>query len=438
MLKSVTEFWKNKSIKLSDSFEVLITFKNGKEPTSLYNCTGFTIPKLEYEEEVLSYGNLAQVFQTPKYDSCKELTLEFTEMMDKSKNKTKEKQMVVLSKVFEYMGFDTKQLFANGGLQSNSATYHFDKIIPTVEIKILNNKLWRYKYKYHFGNLKIVNYSIYNLDYQTESPCKVTVNLAFETYYKQAIDEPVDYGETPVNKTVKPKEDTKPKEKEPDGKVDVSLEDINGDSNARKEDIEQNWKENINQSDLDMMKDEQLYDPAYSELMGLDLDSDEVEPELQTEMWKQSANESDLDMIRNPELAELEDLDLDDSSPESNPPVQETQVASNEHIGQQTGGDKGPQGPTSNPNPTKIDNVKTKENTEPKPELASKPQQKKEEKSEFSKSEIKEMAQRAADFDKKAGVKKGKTGTYYAAGLNAMGLNASDRNDFDAAYKQNM
>ena len=48
------------------------------------------------------------------------------------------------------------------------------------------------------------------------------------------------------------------------------------------------------------------------------------------------------------------------------------------------------------------------------------------------------MAQRAADFDKKAGVKKGKTGTYYAAGLNAMGLNASDRNDFDAAYKANM
>lgn len=434
MLKSVTEFWKNKTIKLSDSFEVLITFKNGNEPTSLYNCTGFTIPKLEYEEEVLSYGNLAQVFQTPKYDSCKELTLEFTEMMDKTKQKDKEKHMVVLSKVFEYMGFDTTQLFANGGLQSNSATYHFDKIIPTIEIKILNNKLWRYKYKYHFGNLKIVNYSIYNLDYQNESPCKVTVNLAFETYYKQAIDEPVDYGV----EQEKPKPAPQDPIYDPNGKVNADTIFVEGDPKAHKEDIENDWKQSTNQSDLDMIKEEQLYDPAYSELMGLDLDSDEVEPELQTEMWKQSANESDLDMIRNPELAELEDLDLDDSSPESNPPVQETQVASNEHIGQQTGGNKGPQGPTSNPNPTKIENVKVNENTEPKPEIASKPQQKKEEKSEFSKSEIKEMAQRAADFDKKAGVKKGKTGTYYAAGLNAMGLNASDRNDFDAAYKQNM
>jgi len=434
MLKSVTEYWKNKTIKLSDSFEVLITFKTGKEPTSLYNCTGFTIPKLEYEEEVLSYGNLAQVFQTPKYDSCKELTLEFTEMIDKSKKTNKEKHMVVLSKVFEYMGFDTTQLFANGELQSNFATYSFDKIIPTVEIKILNNKLWRYKYKYHFGNLKIVNYSIYNLDYQTESPCKVTVNLAFETYYKQAIDEPVDYGETPANKTVKPKEDTKPKE--PDGKVEVSLDGIDGNPAARKEDIEQNWKESINQSDLDMMKDEQLYDPAFGELP--DLDDDEMTPELQTEVYKYEANQSDLDMIRYPGLAELEDLDLDDSSPVSNPPTQETQVASNEQIGQQTGGYKGPQGPTSNPNPTKIENVKVNENKDTKPEIASKPQQKKEEKSEFSKSEIKEMAQKAADFDKKAGVKKGKTGTYYEAGMNAMGLNASDRNDFEAAYKANM
>lgn len=309
MLKSVTEFWKNKSIKLSDSFEVLITFKNGNEPTSLYNCTGFTIPKLEYEEEVLSYGNLAQVFQTPKYDSCKELTLEFTEMMDKTKKKDKEKQMVVLSKVFEYMGFDTKQLFANGGLQSNSATYHFDKIIPTIEIKILNNKLWRYKYKYHFGNLKIVNYSIYNLDYQNESPCKVTVNLAFETYYKQAIDEPVDYGE----ELEKPKPTPQDPIYDPNGKANADTIFVEGDPKAHKEDIENDWKQSTNQSDLDMIKEEQLYNPAFGELP--DLDDENMTPELQTEVYKYESNQSDLDMIRYPGLAELEDLDLDDSSP---------------------------------------------------------------------------------------------------------------------------
>lgn len=272
----------------------------------MYNCTGFTIPKLEYEEEVLSYGNLAQVFQTPKYDSCKELTLEFTEMMDKTKktNKIKEKHMVVLSKVFEYMGFDTKQLFANGGLQRNFATYHLDKIIPTIEIKILNNNLWRYKYKYHFGNLKIVNYTVYNLDYQSESPCKVTVNLAFETYYKQAIDEPVDYGETTETKKITSQDQIY----DPNGKANADTIFVEGDPKAHKEDIENDWKQNTNQSDLDMIKEEQLYNPAFGELP--DLDDDEMTPELQTEVYKYEANQSDLDMIRYPGLTEFTDLDI--------------------------------------------------------------------------------------------------------------------------------
>jgi len=424
---NITDFWHKKSIKLSDAFEVLITLNNKEEP--LVNCTGLTIPKLEYEEETIEYGNVAQVFVTPKYDSCKELTLDFYEYMDDKNNN----YSCTLKKVFDYMGYKLNQKFSNG-LMTNYGVYNIDKVIPIIQIKVLNNNLWRYKFLYHFENLKIVNYTVYNYDYQNESPCKVTVTLSFETYYRQTIDEPVDYGE----ELEKPKPTPQDPIYDPNGKANADTIFVEGDPKAHKEDIENDWRQSTNQSDLDMIKEEQLYDPAYNELMGLDLDSDEVEPELQTEMWKQSANESDLDMIRNPELAELEDLDLDDSSPVSNPPVQETQVASNEHIGQQTGGDKGPQGPSSNPNPTKIDNVKTKENTEPKPELASKPQQKKEEKSEFSKSEIKEMAQRAADFDKKAGVKKGKTGTYYTAGLNAMGLNASDRNEFDAAYKANM
>lgn len=426
---NITDFWHKKSIKLSDAFEVLIKLNPSFDYEPLVHCTGFTLPKLEYEEETIEYGNVAQVFVTPKYDSCKELTLDFYEYMD-DKNKN---YSCTLSKIFDYMGYKLNQKFSDG-LMSNYGVYNIDKVIPVIDIKVLNNVLWRYKFKYHFENLKIINYTVYNLDYQNESPCKVTVTLSFETYHKQTIDEEVNYGETTETKKITPKDPIY----DPNGKVNADTIYVDGDPKAHKEDIENDWKQSTNQSDLDMIKEEQLYDPAYSELMGLDLDSDEVEPELQTEMWKQSANESDLDMIRNPELAELEDLDLDDSSPVSNPPVQETQVASNEHIGQQTGGNKGPQGPTSNPNPTKIENVKVNENKDTKPEIASKPQQKKEEKSEFSKSEIKEMAQRAAAFDKQAGVKKGNTGTYYAAGLNAMGLNASDRNDFETAYKASM
>ena len=300
MLKSVTNFWSNKSIKLSDAFEVLITDKVGKEPKLLVNCTGFTIPKLEYDEEVLSYGNLSQVFQTPKYDSCKELTLDFIELMDKSKHSLREKHQVVLSKIFEYMGFEVSQIFMNSQLAKNTATYS-TKIIPTLDIKILNNNLWRYKFKYHFDNLKVVNYTIYNLDYQSDSPCKVTVTLSFETYYRQAIDEPVNYGENTKTKTKKQKEALY----NPNGKAKADTIFMDGDSKAHKDDIEQNWRESVNQSDLDMISNEQLYKPSYEPLP--DLDDEVIEPELHTAMYKYEANESDLDMIRNPDLG-LEDL----------------------------------------------------------------------------------------------------------------------------------
>ena len=93
-LVNLTKFWQNKSIKLSDSFDVLIRYsyydENEKEMDfeRLVNCTGFTLPKLEYEEETYEYGNVAQVFVKPKYDSCKELTLEFTEYMTTTENKS--------------------------------------------------------------------------------------------------------------------------------------------------------------------------------------------------------------------------------------------------------------------------------------------------------------------------------------------------------------
>ena len=271
---------------------------------------------MEYEEEVLSYGNLSQVFQTPKYDSCKELALEFTEIMDSSKPTIREKNSVVLSKVFKYMGFETKQLFGNGELFVNTGKYTFNKIIPTIEIKILNNKLWRYNYLYHFENLKIVNYSIYSLDYQSESPCKVTVNLAFETYYKQVIDEAVKYCDAIESKPVKQKEDTTPNGKEKIG------DKIKSNPNSHKEDIEQQWQQSMNDSDLDMIRNEELLNPNLYELEDLDTD---MEPDLAVNSYKESMQESDLDMIRQPELEELNAIEREigdiDSTSTSNPDV---------------------------------------------------------------------------------------------------------------------
>lgn len=296
---NITDFWHKKSIKLSDAFEVLIKLNPSFDYEPLVNCTGFTLPKLEYEEETIEYGNAAQVFVTPKYDSCKELTLDFYEYMD-DKNKN---YSCTLSKIFDYMGYKLNQKFSDG-LMSNYGVYNIDKVIPVIDIKVLNNVLWRYKFKYHFENLKIINYTVYNLDYQNESPCKVTVTLSFETYYKQAIDEPVDYGETTETNKITPQDPIY----DPNGKVNADTIFVEGDPKAHKEDIENDWKQSTNQSDLDMIKEEQLYNPAFGELT--DLDDDNMTPELQTEVYKYEANQSDLDMIRYTGLSELTDLDI--------------------------------------------------------------------------------------------------------------------------------
>ena len=296
---NITDFWHKKSIKLSDAFEVLIKLNPSFDYEPLVNCTGFTLPKLEYEEETIEYGNAAQVFVTPKYDSCKELTLDFYEYMD-DKNKN---YSCTLSKIFDYMGYKLNQKFSDG-LMSNYGVYNIDKVIPVIDIKVLNNVLWRYKFKYHFENLKIINYTVYNLDYQNESPCKVTVTLSFETYYKQAIDEPVDYGETTETNKITPQDPIY----DANGKVNADTIFVEGDTKAHKEDIETDWKQSTNQSDLDMIKEEQLYNPAFGELT--DLDDDDMTPELQTEVYKYEANQSDLDMIRYTGLSELTDLDI--------------------------------------------------------------------------------------------------------------------------------
>ena len=216
-LNSLTNFWNNKSIKLSDSFVVLIKFNNTDEYKELYTCCGFTIPKIEYEEETLKYGNMEQIFLTPKYDSCKELTLEFFETWNFTdsyfeSNITRNKETnelnynnelkwhicpaCTLDKVFKYINLTIHQKYSSNIKTTNFGLYDSDmnaKLIDNITIKILDNKLKKFVYKYSFDNLKIINYSIYNLEYQSDSPCKVTVNLAFEGYYKQAIDELVDW-----------------------------------------------------------------------------------------------------------------------------------------------------------------------------------------------------------------------------------------------------
>ena len=431
---NITKFWEDKSIKLSDSFAVFIQNYDEKgnvmAPEELYTCTGFTLPKLEQDEETLEYGNVAQVFLTPKYDSCKEITLEFMERIKDNNGKP-----VTLSKILKLINekaFQLNQKY-DYGYMVNTGDYLLNYLIPYLEIKVMNNKLWRYNFKYHFELLKIVNYSIYNLDYQSDSPCKVTITLAFEKYWKEVINEPVwDDNEKPAEQP-KPKESPKEDKYDPNGNVDVDGINVDGNNYSKKEDIEMNWKNAANQDDLHTMDSEPLLNPEFGELP--DLDDDDMTPELQTEMYKQSMNDDDLASLRErPELAELkemEDLDADDKS--SNPPI-ENQVASN---GQTSGGYKQPAiGSNGSSGGEAAANASQKASQ--KADLANK-QEKKQEKQVASGEKTyggltaSELGKRAAQADKN-----NPNGTFKSAAMNAVGLDAKARKEVETSYNAEM
>ena len=434
MLVNLTKFWQNKSIKLSDAFDVIIKYDNKTDYERLVHCTGFTLPKLEYEEETYEYGNVAQVFVKPKYDSCKEITLEFIEKMETTKNSYD--NSVVLNKVLKSLGYSLNQTFSQG-LMTNFANYNIDYMISELIIKIANNKLWRYVYKYYFKNLKIVNYTIYNLDYQSESPCKVSVTLAFETYKKEVIDEPIWEDEQIQVEQPTPKESpkqTKEEKYDPNGKVQADSISIEGQTYANKQDIEMNWKNAANQDDLASISNEPLYNPAFNEIQDLDLDDDnQMTPELQTAVYQNQINDDDLASLRQrPELSELEDLDLDDKPIVSNPPM-ENQVASN---GQVSGGYKQPS-VGSNGSSGGDAASQAYQKAAQKAELANKQEK---ENTQVANSEktyggltAGELGKRAAQYDKN-----NPNGTYKSAAMNAVGLDAKARKEVENAYNAEM
>ena len=431
MLVNLTNFWKNKSIKLSDTFDVLIKYDNKTDYERLVHCTGFTLPKLEYEEETYEYGNVAQVFVKPKYDSCKEITLEFIEKMETTKNSYD--NSVVLNKVLKSLGYSLNQTFSQG-LMTNFANYDINYMIGELIIKIANNKLWRYVYKYYFKNLKIVNYTIYNLDYQSESPCKVSVTLAFETYKKEVIDEPIWEDEQKQVEQPTPKESpkqTKEEKYDPNGKVQADSISIEGQTYANKQDIEMNWKNAANQDDLHTMDSEPLLNPMIADLP--DLDDEDTPPAIQTEMYKQSVNDDDLASLRQrPELAELEDLDLDDKPIVSNPPM-ENQVASN---GQVSGGYKQPS-LGSNGSSGGDAASQAYQKAAQKAELANKQEKENTQVASGEKTygglTAGELGKRAAQYDKN-----NPNGTYKTAAMNAVGLDAKARKEVENAYNAEM
>lgn len=225
---------------------------------SLPTCCSFTVPKIEYEEETLSYGNIEQVFLTPKYDSCKELTLEFFETYLTENDIFN--SSVTLSRIFKYIDLSVNQKYMGVLKQTNYADYQ-KHMINSIKVKIMDNKLQNYVYQYVFGNLKVINYTIYNLDYQSDNPCKVSVTLSFETYEKGSIKEEIKYSVTETQDTppVNDKRDTV------EETIEDKIESVNPPESTTPDPFE-NLENTISQQESDFNN--------LQELENMDLDED--------------------------------------------------------------------------------------------------------------------------------------------------------------------
>ena len=186
-LVKANNYFNTKSIKLSDSFIVRL---DGKE---CFRCASFTVPKVaEWTEEEYSYGNVSQKFLIPKIDIQQELQLELYEGYV-ADGKEREAHLMTKEALFNQnpdgqslgKGFTSNQNFSTDGYTVLNGTYNVDKHDYTnIDIFILDNRLAKVVYEYHFHNLKLTKAEPYELSYQDEALTKWSLGFVFESMEK--------------------------------------------------------------------------------------------------------------------------------------------------------------------------------------------------------------------------------------------------------------
>lgn len=193
MSLSLKKFFECKSVKLSDSFKVFIELDDEEEIGTggsiieIFNCTGFTIPKLEFNEEIQYFGNVSQSFLIPKYDSIKEVNIKFLEnesngFLEYFIGKDPKTGSPLIGNSYELYQIKNTEQYS-----LNFATYNIKNFdLKSLYIYIYDNNFKNITYSYIFNNLKLSKYELYDLDYSSESPCEFSLTFTFEGFAKGA------------------------------------------------------------------------------------------------------------------------------------------------------------------------------------------------------------------------------------------------------------
>lgn len=189
-LCNLYEYQQKKSVKLSDSYSVTLWLTDkdfAKDDTpkedktrllnfdaipenyaiELFNCTDVVLPSFKYKSEIYKYGNNEKTFLIPDYSSLEDLTIELMDYYDANNNLVVE-QLV--------------NLFLNKLFDTRTFTYRMNDFIKGIDINVYDNNFSSKMQVYSFRNLKLTNYTKYELDYASNNPAKWKLSFSFMEY----------------------------------------------------------------------------------------------------------------------------------------------------------------------------------------------------------------------------------------------------------------
>lgn len=190
-LLNIYKYQTTKTVKLSDSFQVLIKLNpndygklDEKNPYNklmiqppengyleLLSCTGVTPPSYKFKSETMAYGNNLKTILIPDYESLEPLELEFFEYYETD---VSGKQILMINELVN--------LFLNKLFDTEHFTYKLADFIPELIIKVFNNDFTKHILTYRFRDLKLASYSKYDLDYSSNDIAKWTLTFSYMSY----------------------------------------------------------------------------------------------------------------------------------------------------------------------------------------------------------------------------------------------------------------
>ena len=188
-LCNVYGYLTTKTVKLSDSYQVRLKlddsdFWSGNSPKEnryalktakpengeieLCECTSVTLPSYKPKEEIFEYGNNSKTIIYMDPTSLGDLEIELIEHY--SENGT----LAITSLV---------NLFLSKLFDEDTFEYKLTDYIPELTVYVFNNIFTAVYLKYVFKELKLVDYSKFDLDYSSADIAKWTLKFSYRSFY---------------------------------------------------------------------------------------------------------------------------------------------------------------------------------------------------------------------------------------------------------------